>query len=117
MQTRTVAIISLLSIFIFLFISSFTLSHADDKSYSNCVAECKEDIMDLEKCIKEEKDYWDSQQTSYGDLRISCKQLIQNEKLNCKIDCLVEEIKSKNPSNRAVEFYEKNVKNFPNTNE
>jgi hypothetical protein len=92
-------------------------AHADDKSYSRCVAECQTDVMNLEQCIKDEKDYWDSKQTSYGALRLSCKQLIQNEKLDCKIDCVVEEIKKEKPSQRAVEFWDKNVKNFPDTNE
>ena len=84
--------------------------------YANCVAECKADVMDPNQCVK--KEYWDSENTSQWQIKLSCEDLIRNEKLDCQIDCMIEEVKIENAKwNRSVKFWDKNVRSFPDTNQ
>jgi hypothetical protein len=63
------------------------------ESVEMCKQRCKSDVMQVEDCIADEKEFWETENTSDWIIMISCKDLIRNEKLQCIKDC---EVKGKN---------------------
>lgn len=91
-----------------------TNARASDKSYSICVHTCYLDLPDLEECVKDETNFWDTPAGSEIRVQRECKDMIKHEKINCQINCVKEQIK---PRDASVEFYDKHVRSFPETNE
>ncbi len=108
-------LIIVLMLFILFLITRDGIS--SDESYKICVAKCQTDVMNLKQCMEDEQKHWDAEIPD-RELRRNCKQLILNEKIDCKVDCAAQEIKIEGPDKeRAKIFWDKHVKNFPKTNE
>ena len=109
-----VAVVFAILLFIFIITRN---GFGADQSYQLCVAECQADVMDLNQCMKDEQEHW-SGDIPDKELRRSCKQLILNEKIDCKINCAVKEISIEDVKlKRATTFWDKHVRNFPESNE
>jgi len=67
--------------------------------------------MDVNQCVEDEKDYWDTTQ-SHEQIRRACMDLIRNERLYCESECYKEDILMQ----RTLNFYDREVKNFPEVN-
>lgn len=104
-------------IMFFVFFIGWILSvkaYASSYEYQVCVNKCYLDLPNIEECIADEKLHWDTSNTTEKQIRNDCKRLIKNEKGDCRINCVVTEIKFLDP---AEKFYDTNVKNFPLINE
>jgi len=106
------SILCILSLYYAIFIT--TSARADDKEYLICVHTCYLDLPKLEPCIEQEKKYWEPINVSDKQFEKTCKRIISGEKIECQVNCVVEQIKF---VDRAVEYYNKEVKNFPNSNQ
>ena len=80
-------------------------------TFDICTAECKTDVMYIDECIEDERKFWNPK-VSDINLKHACMDLIRNKRLECYSDCEKEFVKY----NHAVEYYDKEVKNFPITN-
>jgi len=87
-----------------------TTSNAE--TFGTCVAKCKFDVMYIDDCIEEERAYWETD-VSEKILRNSCIDLIRNERLDCYSECAKQEVAI---YNSAIDYWEMDVKNFPNIN-
>jgi len=93
--------------FLFLLLSN----KASAVTLGKCVAECQTDVMYVSECIAEEKSYWDlDSEISEKDLKQACIDLIRNERLRCYSVCIRDQVES----DRAVIFYDTEVRFFPN---
>lgn len=79
-------------------------------SFDKCVTECIFDVIQIEDCIWDEKQYWDSIQSSGYQIKKSCQELIRNERDYCIGDC------AREANNSLLQYYDKEVKNFPDVN-
>jgi len=112
---RLLVILSVLCILsLFGAIVYVTTGHASDKEYNICVHRCYLDLPDLEECIKDETNFWDTPTGSEIRIQRDCKDMINHEKIDCRINCVREQIK---PRDASVEFYDKHVRSFPETND
>lgn len=74
-------------------------------SKQQCKKKCKgERNAYIRQCMVDESEYWDG--ITSNELVRHCKFLTYFEYLECVDECV-------NPNKRAKEFYDKNVKNFP----
>ena len=89
-------------------------AHAENSSYYTCVNKCYLDIPGKTEFIKDERRYWDVSNITDSQLTRDYKSMVKHAKIDCRINCVVEEITIEDP---AVKFYDTNVKNFPLTNE
>jgi hypothetical protein len=110
-EARGVLYLLLASLAIVIFMIIFaTTSHAE--SFEVCTARCKADVMDINQCIEDERQHWDTHVSKLA-LKNACMDLIRNEKLNCHSDCEKERYQNE----AAMHFYDINVKNFPYIND
>jgi len=89
-------------------------AHASDQEYQVCVNGCYLDLPNIDECVEDEKQHWDTGNTTDKQIRNDCKHLIKAEKVDCRINCVASQIKF---VNKAEKFYDTDVKNFPLTNE
>jgi hypothetical protein len=104
-------------IIFFALLISWVLSskaYASDYEYGVCVDNCYLDLPSIEECIVDEKHHWDITNTTDKQMRKDCQSLIDSEKVDCQINCVVAQIKF---VDKAEKFYDTDVKNFPLTNE
>ena len=87
-----------------------TSAHASDQEYQVCVNNCYLDLPNINECVADEKQYWDTGNTTEKQIRNNCKHLIKSEKVDCRINCVVSQIKF---VDKAEKFYDTDVKNFP----
>jgi hypothetical protein len=73
---------------IFVFVN---LAKADQVSI--CIKECKADVMDLQQCIQDEKNYWRYDEISDSYFKVVCRDLIKHERLKCYSECKEEKRK------------------------
>jgi hypothetical protein len=117
---RGILIITIIIIGIFLILMIFdsTRSHATSDEFNACYRRCLLDIPTVEECIINDDGYWDMGYDKKKLLRRECTAIVKNEKLNCKLDCYSQSMKPQNPrQQRAIEFWDKSVRSFPETNE
>lgn len=86
------------------------ISFAEDNQ--ECFYRCKAEILDVEECINLERKIWDTSDLSDYQLTRICKFMIVDEVNNCRVFC--NSVSSR--MNRAIKFYDSNIKNFPDTN-
>jgi hypothetical protein len=60
--------------------------NAKADSIDTCIQNCLSDVISVESCTKEEKNYWDTQK-NFNNYVKSCEQLIKNEREYCVQDC------------------------------
>ncbi len=89
-------------------------AHADNVSYDACVNRCYLDIPGKAEYIEDEKRYWEINSTTDSHLNREYKSMVKHAKIDCRINCVVGEIKFQD---HAVKYYDTDVKNFPLTNE
>jgi hypothetical protein len=77
-----------------------------------CILKCKYDTMDINQCIEDKENYWDTTQ-SYNQIRRACIDLIRNERLYCESGCYKKDVLL----HRTLNFYDTQVKNFPEVNQ
>lgn len=109
-ERRLVFWLLVASLIIVIFMMIFYATSARADSFDICVAECISDVMQVEDCIWDEKAYWDISKSSEFQLRRSCQELIRNERDYCTGGC------AKKATNSLLEYYDKEVKNFPDVN-
>ena len=99
------------SFILVVFIVVFVLADvAKAESFETCIAKCKTDVMYIDECIKDERRFWESN-TSDINLKHACLDLIRNERFACRSIC--EKNEAQKPY--AVNYYDKNVRHFPET--
>ena len=86
---------------------SFLLSTAYANQSCKNVCKNERDVY-IKLCMEEEKEHWDG--ISSTEVYRSCRFLTYFSYLECYDECI-------SPNRRAEEFYDKQVKNFPESNE
>lgn len=89
-------------------------AYADNVFYDACVNRCYLDIPEKAEFIEDEKQYWNVNSGKDSKWGRDYKSMVKHAKIDCRINCVVEEIKFRD---HAVEYYDTDVKNFPLTNE
>ena len=108
----------LLGLFLIVGVFNANMSHAKSDQFSVCYHRCLLDVPTVEECIDSEDDFWDYGQNKKKKIRRECIAIVRDEKFNCRLDCYTQSIKSENiMQQRAVEFWDREVRSFPETNE
>lgn len=69
---------------ILLFLIVFPINVEAD-SLDSCIQACISDVISIESCMKEEKNYWDAPKSF--NYKRACRELIKNEREYCIQDC------------------------------
>ena len=110
-EQRSTFWLLLLSFILVIFIIIFVLTTtANAESFDTCIAKCKTDVMYIDECIKDERRFWEPT-VSDINLKHSCLDLIRNERFACRSICE----KNEAQKSYAVDYYDKNVRHFPET--
>jgi len=114
----------LLGLFLIAGVFNATKSRASSGDYmksdefSVCFHRCLLDVPTVEACMMSEDDFWEYGRDKKKLLRKECIAIVRDERFNCKLDCYTETLMPKNPErDRAIEFWDKSVRSFPETNE
>lgn len=108
----------LLGLFLIVGVFNANKSHAKSDKFSICYQRCLLGVPTLEECIESEDDFWEYGENKPKKIRRECTAIIRDEKFNCKLDCYSQSVKPQNVrQQRAIEFWDKSVRSFPETND